>query len=453
MGSLQSMALQGAVTFLASYTAQEIKDFADGFKNPDGTESVLSGSLRALLHGLSSCAAAGIIGGNCGSAASGGVLASGLGSLLSLKTDSMTEEQKQNYINFITSLSAFVIGSSGGDTFDAGLAARIEVENNSALSGAAKLGRITWKVGKVVVKNRGRISKGEFLAILKSELIEITDDINILIDGDLSFDDAKAIIDLFVGSDFNNPQARAEKAREIKTKLAKERIEKLIAADCQKIGSCGTLITPNNGPIGPNLHVTPAVLEQIRLLITAADPQKIEDLIEIFPDHSQQLRDMAKIPGFSVTDPDWREYIFYARNPNLMNPRDVENSAADYYRGLGGKVTEQVSYIDGKIVRYGEFGSTRPDLIVDGVSVEVKSYDLSTPEGVQRLIKNVTEQAIKRDRELPDGMPQHLLIDTYGQEVSDDTLDNIRAEIERKTKGIIKAKDIKRFDPKNKTVR
>lgn len=59
------------------------------------------------------------------------------------------------------------------------------------------------------------------------------------------------------------------------------------------------------------------------------------------------------------------------------------------------------------------------------------------------MINNVASQAIQRQKHLPAGMEQQIVIDVRGQKLTPMLVDKIRQGIVQKTNGIIKSKYIK----------
>ena len=78
----------------------------------------------------------------------------------------------------------------------------------------------------------------------------------------------------------------------------------------------------------------------------------------------------------------------------------------------------QKSFIEGKEVPYGTKGSSRPDYYKTGYSIEVKNYTISTARGINALIKNVVNQVDLREKHLPKGTIQTIIIDIRGQNIS-----------------------------------
>ena len=123
-------------------------------------------------------------------------------------------------------------------------------------------------------------------------------------------------------------------------------------------------------------------------------------------------------------------------------------SEIDFGRILGPKAKEQVSYLDGKIVKRGTSGSVRPDYVIGNEAFEIKNYDIN--KNSSALVKTISEQAIKREKHLPKGMKQQIIIDVRGQEVTQQTLDSISQKIQKKTEGIIGESQIKFWEGNGK---
>ncbi|CAJ7329435.1 Uncharacterised protein [Burkholderia pseudomallei] len=117
-------------------------------------------------------------------------------------------------------------------------------------------------------------------------------------------------------------------------------------------------------------------------------------------------------------------------------------SEQDAGKRLGDGYEEQKSFKDGKEVPYGTKGSTRPDWYKDGSSVEVKNYNIETSAGQERLIDNVSKQAIYRAQQLPSNTVQSLFVDVRGQAVSRGELQNVIQAITTRSNGIIQPGNI-----------
>ncbi|WP_227547402.1 hypothetical protein [Moraxella catarrhalis] len=80
--------------------------------------------------------------------------------------------------------------------------ALVAVENNG-LKAVVQTVKIAGKLVKVAVKN-SKVTIKDLKDVLRKEGFDIVDDLITLTDGQLTFGDAKAIIDLVVGTNLNN---------------------------------------------------------------------------------------------------------------------------------------------------------------------------------------------------------------------------------------------------------
>ncbi|PQQ40670.1 hypothetical protein C6H65_13860 [Photorhabdus luminescens] len=113
-----------------------------------------------------------------------------------------------------------------------------------------------------------------------------------------------------------------------------------------------------------------------------------------------------------------------------------KQSEIDVGKDLGDGWNGQVTFKEGKEVPYGTKGSVRPDWCQGNVcSVEVKNYNIATNKN--GLINNVAKQAIERQKNLPAGMEQRIVIDVRGQTVSLEQEREIIKGIVQKSNGII----------------
>lgn len=119
-------------------------------------------------------------------------------------------------------------------------------------------------------------------------------------------------------------------------------------------------------------------------------------------------------------------YLMFAR-PSW---RTTENEFAEMHP----KYREQVAFKDGQEVSKNTKGSTRPDFHVDGHSVELKNYDISTKSKRTNLVNVIVKQLNDRDIHLPQGTRQT---------VSNEILKEIRAEISKKANTLPEIKIIK----------
>ena len=102
----------------------------------------------------------------------------------------------------------------------------------------------------------------------------------------------------------------------------------------------------------------------------------------------------------------------------------------------------QVSFKDGVEVPYGTRGSTRPEAYREGLSVEVKNYNLQTSQGRSNLVRNVSRQTQHRAQNLPANTVQQVNIDVRGQSVSRAQLNKMVDRIVERSNGSLRAEDI-----------
>lgn len=102
----------------------------------------------------------------------------------------------------------------------------------------------------------------------------------------------------------------------------------------------------------------------------------------------------------------------------------------------------QISFKDGIEVPYGTKGSSRPEYYGNGVSVEVKNYNVETAAGRASLERNVIGQAVQRADNLPPRTVQTLNLDVRGQNVTRTQLNQMLTNIEHKSGGAITRENI-----------
>ena len=124
----------------------------------------------------------------------------------------LSEDEKHN-ISALSQLTAVItsgltsaVGNENATTIVSNLSidtvtTKNAVENNfvkAAVTGA----KVIYKAAKARIKN-GRLSAADLKKTLKEEGLDIADNLYTLFDGELSWDDALAVIDLVVGTEFN----------------------------------------------------------------------------------------------------------------------------------------------------------------------------------------------------------------------------------------------------------
>ena len=116
----------------------------------------------------------------------------------------LTADQKSTVSAIVGLGTAGLTASTGADasTIASASSAAQNVAENNALKAAVTVTKIIYKAGKRVVKN-GRIKMDDLKQIVKDEGLDILDNVMTLADGTLSWDDAKAVIDLVVGTSLN----------------------------------------------------------------------------------------------------------------------------------------------------------------------------------------------------------------------------------------------------------
>ena len=97
----------------------------------------------------------------------------------------------------------------------------------------------------------------------------------------------------------------------------------------------------------------------------------------------------------------------------------AKESELEALKRFGGR--EQVSFLTGEEVRYGEKGATRPDIVrfVDGKweAIEVKNYDLVN--NLHGLCSTLKKEVTARRNNLPAGSKQRVVLDIRGRGYSD----------------------------------
>lgn len=130
----------------------------------------------------------------------------------------------------------------------------------------------------------------------------------------------------------------------------------------------------------------------------------------------------------------------------VNGPNDVPNSAnktrpswrqseVDVGKEYPG-YRDQVSFKKGNEVSHGTKNSSRPDFYINGHSIEVKNYKVSTSSGRSNLIRNVSNQINKRISDLPENTRQSVIIDVRGQNVTRDVLRDIKQKINERTSSV-----------------
>ncbi|MBQ9723748.1 MAG: hemagglutinin repeat-containing protein, partial [Neisseriaceae bacterium] len=122
----------------------------------------------------------------------------------------LTADEKQT-VSSIAQLVGVVSGSLNGnsllDAYVGGTVATNAVENNALIRAIPSAIKILYKAKKHTKK--GKISGKDLLETLKKEGVDIADDAKTLFDGELTWDDVAAIVDLVIGTELNDPKKKA----------------------------------------------------------------------------------------------------------------------------------------------------------------------------------------------------------------------------------------------------
>ena len=109
-------------------------------------------------------------------------------------------------------------------------------------------------------------------------------------------------------------------------------------------------------------------------------------------------------------------------NSNRRSWRQTEIDVGAEYPDF----SAQKSFKNRQEVGYAIKGSSRPDFYKEGVSIEVKNYNLSTSTNRNNLVRNINRAYEKRLVNLPEGTRQKVVVDLRGQEVSVEVLQKIK---------------------------
>ena len=131
------------------------------------------------------------------------------------KGSDLTAEEKETVTtitNLLGTATGAVIGDTTANAMQGSLNAQSAVENNSfkALVSSIKVGNRL----RAIYKRTRRITWADIKQAMRDEGLDIADNLLTLSDGELTFDDAKALLDLIVGTEFNNAN-KGEAARKL----------------------------------------------------------------------------------------------------------------------------------------------------------------------------------------------------------------------------------------------
>ncbi|UOO83192.1 S-layer family protein [Uruburuella testudinis] len=179
-----------------------------------------------IAHAVAGCAAAAANKDKCQDGAIGAVVGEIVGEHLTKNTDfsSMTLEQVEQETKKITAYAKLVAGTTagiaGGNVNVAAQSAQTAVENN-AIKAVVTGAKIVYKAAKKGLRN-GKITTKDLKQTLKDEGYDLADNLITLSDGTLDWNDARAIIDIVVGTELNKAN-RGEAAKKVNDYLAKNK--------------------------------------------------------------------------------------------------------------------------------------------------------------------------------------------------------------------------------------
>ncbi|WP_227712059.1 DUF637 domain-containing protein [Moraxella catarrhalis] len=170
----------------------------------------MSNIAHKLAAGLTGCLSAQATDNACESGAIGAVVGEMWGDYHNTLDPSHPnyQNQKDKLISQAKLIAGITAAYAGEDVNVAAGVAAEAVENNS-LRAVVQTVKIAGKLVKVAVKN-GKVTIKDLKDVLRKEGFDIVDGLITLTDGQLTFDDAKAIIDLVVGTNLNNRQEKID---------------------------------------------------------------------------------------------------------------------------------------------------------------------------------------------------------------------------------------------------
>ncbi|MBG8583818.1 S-layer family protein [Neisseria meningitidis] len=179
-----------------------------------------------IAHAVAGCAAAAANKGKCQDGAIGAAVGEIVGEALVKNTDfsDMTPEQLDLEVKKITAYAKLaagtVAGVTGGDVNTAAQTAQNAVENN-AVKAVVTAAKVVYKVARKGLKN-GKINVRDLKQTLKDEGYNLADNLTTLFDETLDWNDAKAVIDIVVGTELNRAN-KGEATQKVKEVLEKNR--------------------------------------------------------------------------------------------------------------------------------------------------------------------------------------------------------------------------------------
>ena len=113
----------------------------------------------------------------------------------------------------------------------------------------------------------------------------------------------------------------------------------------------------------------------------------------------------------------------------VPTPRESEIYALEQYGGKG-----QLTYLDGEEVAYATPNAARPDIVRDLgghlEAIEVKNYNLESPQNVASLCYKLKQQVSDRVTNMPDGTLQRVVLDTRERNYSTGLIENVVLKIQ-----------------------
>ncbi|OPH35826.1 hypothetical protein B5J92_04430 [Moraxella atlantae] len=196
--------------------------FTNAVKGLD-SDALVDNIAHKLAAGLVGCASAELNKQSCEAGALGAAVGEMVGDYLVtgevqdlINNDNLSIEEKDRILNTGKLTAASLALLLGYDVNTAANSAGTAIENNSlkALTTVIKIGA---KTAKIAITKGGKIKLSDLKKLLKEEGLDIVDNLITLADGQLTLDDAKAIIDLVVGTSLNtaNKGAAAAKINDI----------------------------------------------------------------------------------------------------------------------------------------------------------------------------------------------------------------------------------------------
>ena len=234
-----------ATSTVAPLASQRIgiyfKELAD--KNPDGKLTTNQELAHIAAHMLLGATTAQTNDGNAlaGALSAGG--AEGVATYLSQtlfdkENPADLDEDERESISAVSRILGATISTAVGDnSLNAYVGANVasNAVDENAIKTIVSVGKILRQATKQRLKH-GKLSAKDFGKILKEEGLDIADNVITLLDGELNWNDAQAIIDLVIGTEFNkaNKGATLKKLEELAGKAKKNEAKERALEAAQK---------------------------------------------------------------------------------------------------------------------------------------------------------------------------------------------------------------------------